>query len=197
MASDTRQRLIRAARTRFYRDGFRSVGIDPILADVGISKAAFYKHFESKDALVVAVLDDLDAFLQQQFRRMIKDRGGPTAAGQLRAVMDVVEHEMDAEASFHGCIFVGAAMEFPLPHDPAHQAAARHKQAIEECIYELGERAGVADPAALAQELCLVTEGAYVTRGITNDPTKIVVARRLADQVIARHLSAAAAPAAS
>src|SRR5687768_4705901 len=128
MASDTRQRLILAARKRFYRDGFRNVGIDPILADVGISKAAFYKHFQSKDDLVVAVLSDLDRHLQQQFVRMIKDRGGPTAAAQLRAVMDVVQHEMDEADGFHGCIFVGAAMEFPLPHDSAHEAAARHKK---------------------------------------------------------------------
>ena len=187
MASDTRQRLINAAKVRFYRDGFRNVGIDPILADVGISKAAFYKHFQSKDDLVVAVLDDVDAYLQRQFRRLIRDRGGPSAAGQLRAIMDGVQKEMEEEG-FHGCIFVNAAMEFPLPHDPAHEAAARHKHAIEEFVYELAERAGVQDPAALAQELCLIIEGAYVTRSITNDPEKITVARRLAEQVIARHL---------
>jgi AcrR family transcriptional regulator len=187
MASDTRQRLINCAKARFYRDGFRNVGIDAILADVGISKAAFYKHFQSKDDLVVAVLDDVDGYLQRQFRKLIKARGGPAAAGQLRAIMDGVQREMEADG-FHGCIFVNAAMEFPLPHDPAHEAAARHKHAIEEFVYELAERAGVTDPAALAQELCLVIEGAYVTRSITNDPGKIAIARRLAEQVIARHL---------
>lgn len=44
MKTPTRQRLVDAAVRRFYRDGFRSVGIDQVLADVGISKTAFYTH---------------------------------------------------------------------------------------------------------------------------------------------------------
>jgi AcrR family transcriptional regulator len=52
-----RLRLIEAAVRRFYRDGFRSVGIDQVYSDVGISKTAFYKHFESKDDLMLAALE--------------------------------------------------------------------------------------------------------------------------------------------
>jgi AcrR family transcriptional regulator len=186
-ATTTRQRLIDSAKQRFYRDGFRNVGVDAILAEVGISKTAFYKHFQSKDDLMVGVLDDVDRFLQQQFRQMVKQRAGPSAAGQLRALLDVVQQVMEDD-SFHGCIFVNAVMEFPLPHDPAHQAAQRHKRAIEEFVYELAERAGCADPAALAEEMCMIIEGAYVTRSVTNDSSKVAIARRLADHVIERHL---------
>ncbi len=113
----TRQRLIETAKAHFYRDGFRSSGLDAILADVGISKAAFYKHFASKEDLMVGVLEEVDALLQREFRQMMRDRGGPSALGQLGALVDVVHEEMMQE-SFHGCIFVGAAMEFPLPHEP-------------------------------------------------------------------------------
>jgi AcrR family transcriptional regulator len=187
MATDTRQRLITAAKQRFYRDGFRNVGIDAILTDVGVSKAAFYKHFESKDALMVAVLADVDGFLQRQFREMVKERGGRSAQGQLGAVLDVVQHVIE-DKNFHGCIFVNAAMEFPLPHDPAHQASLKHKRAIEEFIYELAERAAVDRPAELAQELCLIIEGAYVTRSVTGDPSSIAIARRLADRIIAEYV---------
>ena len=93
---------------------------------------------------------------------------------------------------FHGCIFVNAAMEFPLPHDPAHVAAARNKRAIEEIVFELAERAGAADPRALAEELCMIMEGAYVTRQVTGKPETIAVARRLADRVLDAHLGPAA-----
>jgi AcrR family transcriptional regulator len=57
MTIPTRQRLVEAAVKRFYRDGFRNVGIDQILADVGISKTAFYKHFECKEDLMLAALE--------------------------------------------------------------------------------------------------------------------------------------------
>ncbi|MEX2092413.1 MAG: TetR/AcrR family transcriptional regulator, partial [Pirellulales bacterium] len=63
-ATPTRQRLIEAAGRRFYRDGFRMVGLDQILADVGISKTAFYNHFESKDDLVLAALANHDREMQ-------------------------------------------------------------------------------------------------------------------------------------
>lgn len=59
--TSTRQRLIEAAGRRFYRDGFRMVGLDQILTEVGISKTAFYKHFESKDDLVLAALAEMTA----------------------------------------------------------------------------------------------------------------------------------------
>ena len=89
---------------------------------------------------------------------------------------------------FQGCIFVNVAMEFPLPHDPAHVAAAANKKAIEEIIYEIAERAGAADPQALTEELCLVMEGTYVTRQVTGNPATIAIARRVTDRLIAAHL---------
>jgi len=187
MPTDTRQRLVDAARQRFYSDGFRNVGIDAILNDVGISKTAFYKHFESKDDLMVAVLEAVGGFLDQKFRQMVKERGGPSAAGQLQSLLDVVQHVIESK-DFHGCIFVNAAMEFPSQHDPVHQAATRHKRALEEFVYELAERARVENPAALAQEFCMVIEGAYVTRTVTGNPATIQIARSLADQIIARHV---------
>jgi AcrR family transcriptional regulator len=187
MPTATRQRLIDVAKRRFYHDGFRNVGIDAILADVGISKAAFYKHFESKDDLMVAVLDDVSRFLQGQFTQLVRERGGRSAQGQLRAVLDVVRHVTDSP-DFHGCIFVNAAFEFPLPHDPAHAAALRHKRWLEDFIYELAERAAAADPAAMAQEMGMVIEGAYVTRAVTGDSSRIATAQRLVEQILTRHL---------
>jgi AcrR family transcriptional regulator len=188
MPSQTRQRLIETAKRRFYRDGFRNVGIDAILTDVGISKAAFYKHFESKDELMVAVLSNVDEFLQNQFRQMVRERGGPSGEGQLRAVLEVVQQVM-AEPDFHGCIFVNAAIEFPLQTEPAHEAAARHKRWLEDFFFELAERAAAPDPAGLAKELGMVIEGAYVTRAVTGDSGTIETARRLVDQIISNHLT--------
>ena len=187
MPSATRQRLIEAAIKRFYRDGFRNVGIDQILVDVGISKTAFYKHFECKDDLMLAVLELQNRWLQNTFRDMIQERGGDSAVGQLRAVLDVVETIIESD-DFQGCIFVNAAMEFPLMHEPAHVAAAGNKRAIEEIICQIADRAGASDPRALAEELCLIIEGAYVTRQVTGNRQTVDIARRVAERVIAGHV---------
>jgi AcrR family transcriptional regulator len=186
----TRDRLIEAAIPRFYRDGFRNVGIDQVLSDVGISKTAFYKHFESKDDLMLAVLEHKNRWLQALLRDMSAARSERSPADHLRGLFDVVEQFIDAD-DFQGCIFVNVAMEFPLQHEPAHRAAAEHKQAIEAIVRELAEQAGAADPAALAKELCLVMEGAYVTRQVTGDRRSAEIARRVAERVIAAHLAGA------
>lgn len=187
MPSATRLRLIEAAIKRFYRDGFRNVGIDQILADVGISKTAFYKHFECKDDLMLAALELQNSWLQNTFRDMIQKRGGDSAIGQLRAVLDVVETIIGSD-DFQGCIFVNVAMEFPLMHEPAHVAAADNKRSIEEIIRQIADRAGASDPRALAEELCLIIEGAYVTRQVTGNRQTVDIARRVAARVIAGHV---------
>jgi AcrR family transcriptional regulator len=182
----TRQRLVEAAVRRFYRDGFRSVGIDQILSDVGISKTAFYKHFESKEDLMIAALEMQNEWLQNTFRSMIVERGGPTPIGQLHAAFDVVERIIESD-EFQGCIFVNAAMEFPLLHEPAHVLASQSKRAIEDLLYELAVSARAQHPRAMSQELCLVIEGVYVTRQVTGEKNTIHIARQIARLIIAAH----------
>ena len=114
---------------------------------------------------------------------MIRERGGPTAIGQLHALLDVVEHIIESD-DYQGCIFVNVAMEFPLPHEPAHIAAAQNKQAIEEIVNAIAVEAGADEPKLLAQELCLIMEGAYVTRHVTGNKNTVDIARRIADLAI-------------
>lgn len=185
----TRQRLVEAAGKRFYRDGFRNVGIDQILTDVGISKTAFYKHFECKEDLMLAALEDHDKWFQATFRQLVREHGGELPLEQLHAVMDVVDMVVKSE-DFQGCIFVNAAIEFPLPHEPAHQAAAASKKAIEQIVCELAMEAGAREPRQLAQELCLIMEGAYVTRHVTGNLETVDIARRIARQMIAAQCEA-------
>lgn len=190
MASATRRRLIEAAVRRFYRDGFRHVGLEQVLADVGISKTAFYKHFACKDDLILAALDQQGRWLQDRFRALLREQGGPTPLGQLRALLDVVGTIINTD-DYRGCIFVNVAMEFPLQHEPAHVAAAENKRNVEDIVFELAAGAGAPQPRQLARELCLIMEGAYVTRQVTGDNQRIEVARRVANLVIDAHLAAA------
>ncbi|MGE5191167.1 MAG: hypothetical protein ACM3U2_01615 [Deltaproteobacteria bacterium] len=82
---------------------------------------------------MLAALEMQNVWLQNTFRDMIRERGGDSAIGQLRAVLDVVETIIESE-EFQDGIFVNAAMEFPLMHEPAHVAAAGNKRAIEPIV---------------------------------------------------------------
>lgn len=189
MASDTRERLIHTAHDLFYTEGFHTVGLDRILQEVGVTKTTFYNHFESKDQLILAVLEWHDEWWRHTFMKMLRKHGGDTPRGQLIAIFDAVDELMVSEG-FNGCIFVNVAVHFPLAHDPAHRAAAEHKQAMGEMIRELAGYAGATDPAAFADEMSLLMEGAYVTRQVTGNPEAGSIARRIADLLIEKYLPA-------
>lgn len=190
MAAGTRDRLLKTAHDLFYRSGFHAVGLDAILREVGISKTAFYNHFPSKEELISEVLNWHDRWWQETFRAMLRRHGGDTPRGQLLAVFDALE-ELFCMDGYNGCFFVNVAVQFPLPHDPAHIAAAEHKLSMEAIIREIAGYAHASDPAALAQELSLVLEGAYVTRQITGAADTGEVARRIGVLLIERQLPAA------
>lgn len=187
MAVSARDRIIRTAHDMFYRVGFHAVGLDGILAEVGVTKTTFYNHFSSKEDLVSEVLIWHDRWWQDTFREMLKKHGGDKPRDQLLAIPDVLDWLFSSN-DFNGCFFVNVAVQFPLPHDPAHEAAAKHKQSMGGIIRELAGYAGADDAGALAEELSLVLEGAYVTRQVLRDADTGQVARRLVHMLIEKHI---------
>ena len=187
MSRSTRDQILHSAHDQFYRIGFHAVGLDAILAEVGVTKTTFYNHFSSKEDLVTEVLTWHDRWWQETFREMLKRHGGDTPRGQLLAISGVLE-EMFTDPTFNGCFFVNVAVQFPMAHDPAHAAAADHKRAMESIIREIAGYAGAKDAGAMAQELSMILEGAYVTRQVTRNPDTSEVARRLVGLVVERYL---------
>lgn len=192
MAASTRDRVIEAAADMFYRDGFHAVGLDRLLDEVGVTKTTFYNHFDSKEGLILNVLEDHDHWWRNEFVSKLKEFGGDEPIGQLRAVFDVLEW-MFGMKEFNGCIFVNVSAEFPIPHDPVHKAAADHKHSMELILRDLALRAGASDPVSLAEELAVIMEGSYVTRQVTGNERTAEIARRLGDSVFEKYLPQRAA----
>jgi len=186
MPESSRDRIIQVAHDLFYRVGFQAVGLDAILAEVGVTKTTFYNHFQTKDDLVLATLDWHDSWWQDTFRQLLKKHGGDTPRGQLLAIPAAID-EVFENGGYNGCFFINVAVQFPLAHDPAHQAAAAHKRSMEAIIRELAGYAGLTDPAGFAEECSLLMEGAYVTRQVTGNPNAAAIARRLLEGLLGRY----------
>ena len=98
-----RDRLIAAGIELFYRHGFGAVGIDQVIDKAGVTKTTFYKHFESKDDLMVAAVKMRDEWQSAAWDRAVKQIGGDDPVGQLRAnfeVMDAWFNEPDFMAAY-------------------------------------------------------------------------------------------------
>jgi len=188
-ASTTREKLIQAGHEIFYREGFLAVGLDRLLNEVGCSKQTFYNHFESKDDLIVAVIDEHHRWWSSELRDRIQRAAGPDPRGQLLAIFDVL-YEIMHDPAYRGCIFINAAVDFPQPHHPAHQSARRAKADGLALLEDLARRAGAADPLALAQEVDMVIEGALVTHQVASETNVCAIARRATETLLEKHLPA-------
>lgn len=180
----TRDRLIDCALDLFYAHGFHAVGLDSILREVGISKQAFYKHFECKDDLAIEAIKRRDERELHAFNEQIAEfapTGEPVAL--LLAMFDVVDRWF-TQTDYTGCMFLTACLEFRSLHHPIHQAAAQHFVSAEASISQIASQAGAKDPVALARELIILLGGAVSYRAICGDNHAAKRARKLAELTI-------------
>ena len=160
MRPTIRDELVGKALRTFYAHGFHATGMDRLVEETGISKTSMYKHFRSKDELILAALKLRDAqFRDWLFSRMAAR--GKTPREQLLALFDALG-EWCNEPGFRGCMFVKAAAEFQEPDDPIHAQAAAHKALLFEHFRALAAEAGAADPDLLARQILILKEGAIV-----------------------------------
>jgi AcrR family transcriptional regulator len=154
-----RERILEAASRLFLRDGFRAVGVDTIVAEAGVAKMTLYAHFPSKDDLIAAYLERANERFWQWLEGAIADVDDPKDS--LMAMFDAVGR-LANDPRCLGCTFQGTAAEFPDPHHPGHRVALAHKQAVLARLGTLAQEADLRDPEALADQLLLLMDGAWV-----------------------------------
>jgi AcrR family transcriptional regulator len=122
--SEARERLLSTASGLFYREGIRAVGVERILTEAPSTRATFYRHFPSKEDLVLAYLRGVDAHIRADVQAAIDT--GPSPADAVRAIGTAVADDL-AKPEFRGCAFLKAAAEYPDPHDPVRQVVLDHR----------------------------------------------------------------------
>lgn len=172
MRPSKRDELVQKALKAFYRNGFTATGMDMLAAETGISKTSMYKHFRTKEDLILAVLRLRDEnFRNWLYRRM--EELADTPREQLPALFDALE-EWFGEPGFQGCMFIKASSEYQDAAHPIHRQSADHKRMLETHVTGVATRAGLTNPGELARQLLLLKEGAIVTAHlrITKNPAQ-------------------------
>ncbi len=160
VSSPKRDHLMATAWRLFYRDGFRAVGIDLILAEAGVAKMTLYNHFSSKEELIVALLEKRDRELRTSMAATV-EAAGKSPAKRLLAVFDWLEAWFGSP-DFNGCVFIRALSEYPEATHAIHRTAWNHKVAVKEMLAQLCTAAGASNPAGLSETLSLLIDGAIV-----------------------------------
>jgi len=162
--SEVRERLVTAAYELFARNGVQAVGVDAIIERSGVARQTLYRHFGSKQELVLAFLERREevwtyGWLAAEVKRRERD-----PRRRLLAVFDVFD-EWFRTREFEGCSFINVMLEHPSPDHPVHRAAAEYLARIRSFLEELAGDAGLADPASFAREWHILMKGSIVAAG--------------------------------
>jgi AcrR family transcriptional regulator len=155
-----REVILQTAANLFFREGFRAVGVDTIIKEADVAKMTLYRHFPSKDDLIVAYLEDTNEKFWEWFNQATAPAEGQPAA-QLIAFFRALE-KLVTTPQCYGCPFLNAVVDFPESSHPGHQVAREHKQSVRARFRELAEGAGTKTPDVLADQLLLLMDGAFM-----------------------------------
>ena len=180
--SAARERILDAASAAFYGRGIGAVGVDVVVAEAGVAKATLYRHFRSKDDLVVAFLRRRDGRWRDWLRSAV-ERLAPRPADRPLAVFDALG-EWFASEDFRGCAFINAAAEIADPEHPARAAVEDHERLLAIDLEDMLSAAGAADPAGDAAALLLLVQGAIVSALIERDAAPAARARAAAARIL-------------
>lgn len=162
--SEARERLLATATRIFYGEGIHSVGVDRIIAEAKVTRATFYRHFPSKEDLVVAYLKAVDQAIRAQVDTAITAVPAPQA---VRAIAESIAKDIQS-AGFRGCAFLNAVAEYPDPDHPVHQAVLAHRQWFLNTINTLMVSIQKAEAEPAAQHFVMLRDGAMAAGCLFN-----------------------------
>jgi AcrR family transcriptional regulator len=166
--SKPRERLLETARRLFYSEGIHTVGVDRLVNEAGVTRATFYRHFPTKEALVEAYLRATDADLRAAVDAAL---AGDDPERALTALLDLIAHTTNAPG-FRGCHFINAAAEYPDATDPVRVAVRDHRDWFQHTVTELAAKLGHPDPTEAGQILVLLHDGALAAADL-DDPVAV------------------------
>ena len=169
-APGARERILLAAHDLFYREGIRATGIDRVIAESGVAKLSFYRHYPSKNDLVLAFLDHRHARWMAWFEDALARHGGTP-----QALVPALK-EWLASAGFRGCAFINSVGELGEALPQVNEVTRRHKADMAKAI------AGLLPPSPrrrlLAADLATAVDGAIIRAQYDGDPKPALASLR-------------------
>jgi len=181
LVSAARRRILETADRLFYQEGIRAIGVDRVIRESPVTRATFYRHFASKEALVVAYLSGRDRVIRRQFDQAQATVGEPVAL--LNLVMQGVSAEICSPLA-RGCPFINAAAEYPAVDHPVRQLVSNHRAWFRGTLITLLRAAEHPNPEVAAGTLVLLRDGAMVGGYLDDQTTVTAVLANAVAQIV-------------
>jgi AcrR family transcriptional regulator len=179
-----RERILETAYELFACRGIRDVGVDEVIEQAGVAKATLYRHFPSKDDLVVAFLRLREQRWTLEWVEAEATRRGSAPEERLLAIFDLFDEWFHRD-DFEACSFINVLLEMGPAH-PAGRASILHLENIRSVVRRLAEDAGLHDPASFARSWHILMKGSIVSAA-EGDADAGKRAKAIAHILIAEH----------
>src|SRR5438445_9707347 len=158
--SAARERILDACYELFSHRGTRAVGIDEVVARSGVAKATLYRHFPSKDDLIIAFLDLREQRWTRNFVEAEVLSRAEEPEQRLLAIFDVYDEWFHRE-DFEACSFVNVLLELGPTH-PAGAASIRHLEQIRSMVRRFAGEAGLRDTESFVHSCYILMKGSII-----------------------------------
>ena len=179
-----RERILNAAYDLFARRGIRDVGVDEIIERAGVAKATLYRHFPSKDALVLAFLERREQLWTRDFVEAGARGRGQTPEEKLLAIFDVFD-EWFRNSEFEACSFINTLLELG-PRHTVGKASIDYLENIRGVVRSLAEEAGLRDVESFARSWHILMKGSIIS-ATEGDVDAAKRAQKMAKLLIDQH----------
>ncbi len=170
-----------AAYELFSRQGIGAVGVDAVVERAGVAKVSLYRHFRSKEGLVLAFLRQREEIWTQRWLETEVRARADDPEGRLLAVFELFD-DWFQKSDFEGCSFINVLLEAE-PGGPVRAAAAGHLANIRAILEGLAEAAGLDDVAGFARTWHILMKGSIVAAG-EGSLTAALEARRAGEMIL-------------
>ena len=180
--ADKQEHLIDVAIDLFNKHGYHATGVDRIMEATGISKATLYRHFNTKDDLIVAALAKIDEAAREEMRTFVENASADPRE-RLLATFGQLEIWLE-DQSFAGCPFMAAASEFGDDPNIVLQQVQMHKRLYLAFFEELTRAAKIPDPKTVARQFVMLHEGAVAFAQVLGAKGVAATARKAAEVIL-------------
>jgi len=185
--SSARERILASAYELFSTHGVRAVGIDDVIVRAAVAKATLYRHFPSKDALVLAFLQRREEVWTRGWLEAEASRRAGTGKDRLLAIFDLFD-EWFRRDDFEGCPFVNVLLESATREGPVVRASLAQLEKIRDVLRGFAADAGLRDVDNFARSFHILMKGAVV-QAAEGDADAAQRAQSMARDLIDNHYS--------
>lgn len=190
-AGSARERILAAAYELFSKRGIRAVGTDEVIERASVAKATLYRHFATKDELVLAVMQRRERLWTHGLIEEQSRQRGDTPEEQLLAIFDVMHDWFQLRDGYEGCSFINVLLELGADH-PVGQACVRHIDHVRDIVRNRAVAAGLTDVEDFAWSWHILMKGAIILAAV-GDRDAALRARKMAVALVDDHRPISAA----